>query len=523
MSPVHTDRRRELLAAWERRCRARGGTEHCSGADALFLVTALSNALRHASETPELGRAARTWGARFSAPVDALATLAMLRDALVGMAEQSPDGLPVPLSVLNRIFDQAALEAVDAASTNLRSEARNDPLTGCANRRALDEELTHAAASARRSNLDLAVAVVDLDGLKQINDTRGHAAGDAALVALVVALRRALREADTLYRTGGDEFVVVAPFTDAAGARALMRRAERMGGPPFSWGVASLGAAAAAVTEPDTATLMDAADTDLYERRRATRRATVLAARKRTATAVASVAASVAVTAAMAGLAVALDSGSTAPASSTASGTAPQGGGAGGGTGNAAGGSGAPRWATPAFEGPAAATDAGASLSSQTVGGLPLGGVGSLGTSLVGLLETVVPPSALGAVPALPTPGGITVTLPTYVVASSGPIALATVPGPVTAAIGTSSGGGTAAPGGNGGGSAAGGNGGGGGTGPGGGDGGGGNGTGPGGGGNGGKGQGDNGGGGVTTTASSGPGPGHGHGPDGTPPGRAKH
>ena len=511
MPPVHTDRRRELLAAWERRCRARGGTEHCSGADALFLVTALSTALRHASETPELGRAARTWGARFSAPVDALATLAMLRDALVGTAEQSPDGLPVPLSVLNRIFDQAALEAVDAASTNLRSEARNDPLTGCANRRALDEELTHAAASARRSNLDLAVAVIDLDGLKQINDTRGHAAGDAALVSLVVALRRALREADTLYRTGGDEFVVVAPFTDAAGARALMRRAERMGGPTFSWGVASLAVASAVATAPDTATLMDAADTDLYERRRATRRATALAARKRTATAVASVAASVAVTAAMAGLAVALDSGSATPASSTASGTAPQdGGGSGGGSGSGAGGSGAPRWAMPTFVTPGSATDSGASLSSQTMGGLPLGGVGSLGTSLVGLLETVVPPSALPpALPGLPAAGGISVTLPTYVVSSSGPIALASVPGPVTAASGTSGGTGgdgaatSAGPGGGGPPASGGG------------------GAGPGDGGNGAKGQGDHGGGGVTTSASSGPG--GGHGPDGTPPGRAKH
>ena len=388
MPSGYLDRRRELLAAWERRSRARGGSEHCSGADALFLVTALSNALRRGSETPELGRAARTWGARFGAPVDALASLAMLRDSLTGMAEDA-DGLPVPLSVLNRVFDHASLEAVDAASANLRSEARNDPLTGCANRRALDEELAYAAASARRSNLDLAVAVVDLDGLKQINDTQGHAAGDAALVELVVALRRALREADTLYRTGGDEFVVVAPFTDAAGARALMRRAERMGGPVFSWGVASLAAVAAAPGDPDPSVLMDAADADLYERRRANRRATVVAARKRAATAVASVAASVVVTASMAGLAVALDSGRTAPTSGSVA------------QAGSTAAAGRPQWPASALAPP---MGSGSALASEVVGGsggLPLGGSGALGTSLVGLLTSPVP-----AVP--PNPAGQT-------------------------------------------------------------------------------------------------------------------
>ncbi len=433
MRSGHIDRRRELLAAWERRSRARGGTEHSSGADALFLVTALSNALRRASETPELGRAARTWGARFGAPVDALASLSVLRDALTGVAGDSADGLPVPLPVLNRIFDQAALEAVDAASANLRSEARNDPLTGCANRRALDEELAHAMSSARRSNLDLAVAVVDLDGLKLINDTQGHAAGDAALVDLVGALRQALREADTLYRTGGDEFVVVAPFTDAAGARALMRRAERMGGPTFSWGVASLTGLALAVgaVTAETTVLMDAADADLYDRRRATRRATAMAARRRTATVVASVAASVAVTASMAGLAVALDTGADAPSSSGATAAA-----------GVRGAPGGPHWPTSAVG------RRGAQRSSSR-GGLALGGPGSPGTSVVGLLGTVGPaaPSPVTAQPAVlagPASGSsgvVAATLPTLVVRSSGPVALASAAGP-TSSSGTSSKGG---------------------------------------------------------------------------------
>ena len=412
----HNDRRRELLTAWERRCRARSAAEHCSGADALFLVTALSNALRTSSETPELGRAARTWGARFSAPVEALAALTMLRDALTELSEDSPAGLPVPLAVLNRVFDQATMEAVDAASGNLRSAARHDPLTGCANRRALDEDLAHSAASARRSNLDLAVAVVDLDGLKQINDTQGHAAGDAALLDLVASLRRALREADTLYRTGGDEFVVVAPFTDAAGARALMRRAERQGGPAFSWGVASL-AGAAERTTGDPAALMDAADSDLYHRRRASRRAVVMATRRRRMTAVASVAASVAVTGSMAALAVAMDSGKTAPA---ADGIGP------GGVAVQQGP--APQWPAPTLAGPGAGQS---TLSSETVGTAP---VGQQSTSLVDLFGLVLPPSTV--LPALPAaaPPPSAVVVP----AVSGPvISLAKLGGPAPGTIAT--------------------------------------------------------------------------------------
>ena len=316
-----SDRRRQLLAAWERRCRARGEADHCTGADALFLVTTLTNAIRHGSATPELGRAARTWGAGFAAPVEALATLTHLRDALTDEGDGSREAPAVPAAVVNRVFDQVMMEAVDAASTNLRSVARKDPLTGCANRRALDEELGHAVSSAWRSGLDLTVAIVDLDGLKVINDNYGHAAGDAALVSLVAVLRSVLREADTLYRTGGDEFVVVSPFTESAGARALMRRAERIGGPSFSWGIASLGQLPGDVAPEMVApALLATADGDLYHRRRAHRQAILRDERKRRIVTVASLAASAAVVTSGVGLAAALTIGSS-PSASPSTGT----------------------------------------------------------------------------------------------------------------------------------------------------------------------------------------------------------
>lgn len=252
--------RRGVLQAWTKGCRARGG-DLGSPTEALLLVTALVTAPRAGTPTPDLGRAARTWGARFTAPADALGMLVPLRDAVLER--------PVPDPALaRRLLDDVMAQAVDAASGHLRASALQDHLTGCANRRALDEDLTRAITAARREGLDLSAAVAYLDGLKQINDRDGHAAGDATLLQLVKSLRAVLRDADTLYRAGGDEFVVVAPFTDAAGARALMKRAEQRHSPAFSYGVADL----ATTAGPFASSLLAAADADLYVGRRAVRR-----------------------------------------------------------------------------------------------------------------------------------------------------------------------------------------------------------------------------------------------------------
>lgn len=301
MAPAgHGRSEEQLLEAWESRCRAEGAAHHCGGAEASSLVRALDSALRVGTHTPELGRAARNWGSRFATPVEALSACLQLRDVLASAFVEAAGSRAASAPALGWVFDQVNMEVVDAASANLRSVARIDALTGCANRRALDEELVHTLAHARRSGLDVALAALDLDGLKVINDTKGHPAGDAALVSLVEALRGALRKADTLYRTGGDEFVVVAPFTDEVGARSLMQRAGHMGGPSFSWGVASTASGSSpgwdGPLEVEAAALLAAADADLYARRRARRREQIRARRKRRAAVVASVAASATVT-----------------------------------------------------------------------------------------------------------------------------------------------------------------------------------------------------------------------------------
>src|SRR4051794_2342414 len=96
-----------------------------------------------------------------------------------------------------------------------RHEADHDPLTGLANRRALERTLDAALARAGARARSVGVVMLDLDGFKAINDSFGHAAGDAALREVAMRLRRCVRERDLVARLGGDEFVVV--LTDLGG------------------------------------------------------------------------------------------------------------------------------------------------------------------------------------------------------------------------------------------------------------------------------------------------------------------
>jgi len=98
-----------------------------------------------------------------------------------------------------------------AAQEEIEHLAFFDPLTGLPNRRLLLDRLARELADARRSGLHGALLFVDLDHFKQINDARGHAAGDSLLREAALRLTRLLREVDTVARLGGDEFVVLLP------------------------------------------------------------------------------------------------------------------------------------------------------------------------------------------------------------------------------------------------------------------------------------------------------------------------
>lgn len=119
---------------------------------------------------------------------------------------------------------ERAHTALSQAHAHLLVQATTDALTGLANRRLFEEMLAARLEEASRYGRPLAVLLLDLDGFKSINDTYGHAAGDAVLVAVAGALRRGLRRSDLPARLAGDEFVAILPETSGARALALAER-----------------------------------------------------------------------------------------------------------------------------------------------------------------------------------------------------------------------------------------------------------------------------------------------------------
>ncbi len=121
----------------------------------------------------------------------------------------------------------------DRQRLELTRLSRTDPLTGCLNRRGLEDRVARAIAGGK----PFAIVTLDLDGLKGINDRDGHAAGDALLCATVERLDAAVRPNDAVGRLGGDEFAVVLPGADRAAAAGVLERAART--VPASFGVAA--------------------------------------------------------------------------------------------------------------------------------------------------------------------------------------------------------------------------------------------------------------------------------------------
>jgi diguanylate cyclase len=120
----------------------------------------------------------------------------------------------------------------------LAEQAASDPLTGLANRRAFEARLEAEVARAERHDSGLVLVVLDLDHLKEVNDTGGHEAGDAHLCALAGALTGAARAEDLVARVGGDEFAWLLPEATAAQAKEAVQRMRVGLGPSISVGVA---------------------------------------------------------------------------------------------------------------------------------------------------------------------------------------------------------------------------------------------------------------------------------------------
>ena len=190
-----------------------------------------------------------------------LQVAALVALASTGAALAGPSGFTLPWVVVV-VTTVVLFEAQARLSRRLREAATTDPLTGVANRRAWQQETTRVLSRAARTGEAVTIALLDLDGFKDVNDTHGHAAGDALLRDLTTRWTQQLRRSDLLGRYGGDEFVLTLPGTDQHGAQEILDRLAASHPAPWSVGTATTQGA-----EPLSAVLARA-DAALYRNKK---------------------------------------------------------------------------------------------------------------------------------------------------------------------------------------------------------------------------------------------------------------
>ncbi|RJG43379.1 EAL domain-containing protein [Mesorhizobium sp. DCY119] len=175
------------------------------------------------------------------------------------------DNAPATLSTIVDVTERKRAEE------HVTFLAHHDPLTGVANRTVFTRELERAATATQKHGSPFAVLLIDLDDFKIVNDTMGHAAGDALLVEVTARLQRLVRKSDIVARLGGDEFAILLPgassraVVDGLAARLLgeIASVQTIDGNEISI-TASVGAALAPDDSADTESLLKCADLALY-------------------------------------------------------------------------------------------------------------------------------------------------------------------------------------------------------------------------------------------------------------------
>ena len=185
------------------------------------------------------------------------------------LCNEAEDMLRPTLQLATQIA--SAYDAIRQQSGNLMTftDVRTDPLTGVANRRALDDTLHSQFALLMRYDASFTLAIFDIDHFKRINDSQGHLQGDRILQDVARTLDECARETDTVARYGGEEFVVVMPQTNIEGAAIFADRirARVEGNIPVT-----ISGGVAGVLQGDTAeTLLARADKALYDAKEAGR------------------------------------------------------------------------------------------------------------------------------------------------------------------------------------------------------------------------------------------------------------
>jgi diguanylate cyclase (GGDEF)-like protein len=153
----------------------------------------------------------------------------------------------------------------------LEEQAVEDPLTGLGSRRAYEQAFPLVRATAELAGLYVFVVFIDVDGLKSVNDTDGHAAGDDVILTVSRAMRESARTRDLLVRWGGDEFVVLGMGDQDAASRMERSVGQRLAalipaGTSWSGGI-STGTSAASAHEATALGLVTAADDQMYRSR----------------------------------------------------------------------------------------------------------------------------------------------------------------------------------------------------------------------------------------------------------------
>jgi diguanylate cyclase (GGDEF)-like protein/PAS domain S-box-containing protein len=194
-------------------------------------------------------------------------------DAAVSLVRDSAGQQTFAIAMIQDVTKRREAEAALVAQAELNEyQALHDGLTGLANRNLFRDRIDHAVKAARRQGTDIAVLMMDLDRFKEINDSLGHAAGDALLVELSRRLTGLLRASDTVARLGGDEFGLLLPEQaapgDALAAAERVRRAIEepvvVQGVPLSIEV-SIGIALYPGHGEDVDTLLQHADVAMYK------------------------------------------------------------------------------------------------------------------------------------------------------------------------------------------------------------------------------------------------------------------
>ncbi|MES1931462.1 diguanylate cyclase [Salinisphaera shabanensis T35B1] len=173
---------------------------------------------------------------------------------------------------------EAEIDRRTVLETQLKNQARTDPLTGACNRRAYAAAAEREMRTARLLAQPLSFVMLDLDHFKRVHDTFGHAAGDAALVVTANLCREVLRESDIFGRLGGEEFLFVLPNTDRHESQALaetlrsrLASADVVSGPHRFRLTATLSVAEFQTSDQDLDDVLRRADATLYEGKNAGR------------------------------------------------------------------------------------------------------------------------------------------------------------------------------------------------------------------------------------------------------------